>query len=101
MPETPPVRTYTNPVWDDDFPDPTLIRAADGYYYAYGTQTKRQGRIINLQVARSPDLVTWELLGEGMPDKPRWAAHTQKFWAPHVSEHAGRYYLYYSALPDT
>jgi arabinan endo-1,5-alpha-L-arabinosidase len=101
MTQAPPTATYTNPVWNDDFPDPTIIRAADGYYYAYGTQTKRAGRIINLQVLRSADLVAWEYLGEGMPQKPAWAAHTQKFWAPHVSEHAGVYYLYYSALPDT
>ena len=92
--------TYTNPIWDDDFPDPTIIRAADGWYYAYGTQTKRHGRIINLQVARSRDLVQWEFLGEGLPVKPTWADTTQKFWAPHVSEHDGRFYLYFSAKPN-
>ena len=27
--------TYTNPVFDQDFPDPTVLRASDGYYYAY------------------------------------------------------------------
>ena len=62
---------YTNPVIDDNFPDPTIIRAADGWYYAYGTQTKRAGVIINLQVARSADLVSWEYLGEGLPAKAR------------------------------
>ncbi|SNR85849.1 glycoside hydrolase family 43 protein [Hymenobacter mucosus] len=93
--------TYQNPIWDFDFPDPTIIRAADGYYYAYGTQTKRPGNlIINLQVARSLDLVRWEYVGEGLPQKPLWAHTTQKFWAPHVSEHNGLYYLYYSAKPD-
>ena len=91
---------YTNPVIDDNFPDPTILRAADGWYYAYGTQTKRAGRIINLQVARSRNLVDWEYLGEGLPAKPAWATATQKIWAPHVSEHGGRYYLYYSARAD-
>jgi arabinan endo-1,5-alpha-L-arabinosidase len=100
MPTAEPA-TYTNPVWNDDFPDPTIIRTADGWYYAYGTQTKRAGQILNLQVARSRDLVNWEFLGEGMPGKPRWAAATQKFWAPHVSAHDGQYLLYYSALPDS
>lgn len=96
-----PAATYRNPIWDFDFPDPTIIRATDGYYYAYGTQTKRPGNlIINLQVARSQDLVHWEYLGEGLPQKPIWASTTQKFWAPHVSEHNGLYYLYYSAKPD-
>ncbi|TGE20532.1 glycoside hydrolase [Hymenobacter aquaticus] len=92
--------TYQNPILDQDFPDPTIIRAADGWYYAYGTQTRYQGRIVNLQVARSADLVHWEPLPDALPHKPRWAQRTQKLWAPHVSEHAGRYYLYYSALPD-
>ena len=91
---------YTNPVLDDNFPDPTIIRAADGWYYAYATQTKRAGVIVNLQVARSPDLIAWEYLGDALPEKPRWAAASQKIWAPHVSEHGGRYYLYYSARPD-
>ena len=91
---------YTNPVIDENFPDPTLLRAADGWYYAYATQTKRAGAVINLQVARSQDLVRWEHLGEGLPAKPAWAATSQKIWAPHVSEHGGRYFLYYSARPD-
>ena len=91
---------FTNPVFDDNFPDPTIIRAADDWYYAYGTQTKRAGFIINLQVARSRDLVAWEYLGDGLPKKPEWAQLSQKIWAPHVSEHDGRYYLYYSARPD-
>ena len=91
---------YTNPVIDDNFPDPTIIRAADGCYYAYGTQTKRAGTIINLQVARSRDLINWDYLGEALPQKPGWAAVSQKIWAPHVSEHAGRYFLYYSTRPD-
>lgn len=92
--------TYQNPVLDHDFPDPAIIRAADGWYYAYGTQTRRAGRIINLQVARSRNLARWEWLGEGLPVKPRWADATQRFWAPHVSEANGIYYLYYSAQPN-
>jgi arabinan endo-1,5-alpha-L-arabinosidase len=56
---------------------------------------------VNVQVARSRDLVRWDRLGDALPAKPRWASRTQDFWAPHVSEHGGRYYLYYSAKPDT
>ena len=32
---------YANPILDADFPDPAVILAADGYYYAYATQTLR------------------------------------------------------------
>ena len=92
--------TYSNPVLDVDFPDPTVIRAGDGMYYAYGTQGERDGATLNIQVARSGDLVRWERIGDALPNKPRWASRTQDFWAPHVSEHGGTYYLYFSAKPD-
>ncbi|MGI4883508.1 MAG: glycoside hydrolase family 43 protein [Janthinobacterium lividum] len=92
--------TYTNPVWDADFPDPTVIRARDGYYYAYGTQGSPTGQPLNLQVARSADLVHWTHLGDALPTKPAWAHTTYSFWAPHVSEVGGTYYLYFSAKPD-
>jgi arabinan endo-1,5-alpha-L-arabinosidase len=92
--------TFANPVIDSDFPDPAILRAKDGYYYVYATQAERDGKMVNLQVARSRDLARWELLGDALPVKPGWAAKTQDFWAPHVAEHDGRYFLYYSAKPD-
>ena len=92
--------TYTNPVLDEDFPDPAVLRAADGFYYVYATQSQHEGRMLNIQVARSRDLVAWERLGDALPVKPAWASHTQDFWAPHVAAHDGRYFLYYSAKPD-
>ncbi len=92
--------TYANPVLDIDFPDPTVTRAADGSYYAYATQGQRKGKSINIQVARSPDLVRWQYLGDALPAKPGWASQTQDFWAPHMLAEGGRYFLYYSAKPD-
>jgi arabinan endo-1,5-alpha-L-arabinosidase len=92
--------TYENPVLDSDFPDPAVLRAADGFYYVYGTQSEYDGRMLNIQIARSRDLVRWERLGDALPVKPSWASRTQDFWAPHVVEHGGRFYLYYSAKPD-
>jgi arabinan endo-1,5-alpha-L-arabinosidase len=91
---------YINPVLDEDFPDPAVIRAPDGYYYAYGTQTLRNGRWINIQVARSRDLVHWEHLGDALPQKPEWARTTQDFWAPSVIHDGSTYFMYYSATPD-
>lgn len=95
-----PPATFANPVLDSDFPDPTVIRANDGFYYAYATQTERDGRMINVQVARSPDLVRWQHLGDALPAKPAWAAQTQDFWAPHVLADGSRYIMHYSAKPD-
>ncbi len=92
--------TYANPVLDADFPDPTVIRASDGFYYAYATQTERDGKRINMQAARSRDLVRWEYMGEVLPTKPAWASQTWEFFAPHVLADGQRYILYYSAKPD-
>ena len=92
---------YANPVIDRDFPDPAVMQAADGTWYAYATQSGAEGGgDVNLQVARSSDLVHWDLLGEALPGKPAWASSTQDFWAPHVIERDGRFVMYYSAAPD-
>lgn len=92
---------FANPVLNTDFPDPALIQAPDGYYYAYATQTERDGKMLNIQVARSSNLSQWEHLGDALPAKPGWAAKTQDFWAPHVVRDGNRYIMYYSAKPDT
>jgi arabinan endo-1,5-alpha-L-arabinosidase len=92
--------TYVNPVLDADFPDPAVILAPDGHYYAYATQTLRDGAWINIQAARSPDLVHWQHLGDVLPEKPSWARHTQDFWAPYVLYDGERYLMYYSATHD-
>ena len=94
------VGTYVNPILDADFPDPAVILAPDGYYYAYATQTLRDGHWVNIQVARSADLVHWQNLGDALPDKPGWARETQDFWAPFVVRDGDRYLMYYSATPD-
>jgi arabinan endo-1,5-alpha-L-arabinosidase len=95
-----PAGTYVNPVLDEDFPDPALILAPDGFYYAYATQSLRADGWINIQVARSPDLVHWEHIGDALPDKPAWARTTQDFWAPSVIFDGTTYVMYYSATPD-
>lgn len=90
------VKNYKNPVVDFNFPDPTVIQAADGNYYAYATNTERNGEVINIQVIKSKDLVTWEELGDALPEHPSWAS--SDFWAPHViyNKKNTKYYLYYS-----
>jgi arabinan endo-1,5-alpha-L-arabinosidase len=94
--------SYLNPVLGRDFPDPAVLKAADGWFYVYGTQSESGDRMLNIQVARSSDLVHWEHLGDALPEKPRWAANKQVFWAPHVVHDPalGRYVMYYSAEPD-
>ena len=92
--------TYTNPVIRWDFADPTVLKAADGWYYAYSTENLTTERLAYIQAARSRDLVNWELLPDAMPEKPEWASTTRDFWAPGVIEADGRYYMYFSGIHD-
>ena len=93
-------RTYTNPVFDHDFPDPTVVRASDGWLYAYATQGPVEGRVQNIQLARSRDLTTWERMPDALPTKPTWASQTQLFWAPDVHQRGRKFFMYYSAGLD-
>jgi arabinan endo-1,5-alpha-L-arabinosidase len=97
-----PAPGYTNPVLDRDFPDPAVLRAPDGRFYAYATQSGAAGAMRNIQAARSDDLVHWQTLGDALPVKPAWAAGKQQFWAPHVLHDAAlkKYFMYYAAEPD-
>src|SRR5947209_7898963 len=80
-----PAPRYQNPVFDHDFPDPAVIRARDGFYYAYATQSAgADGKLRNIAAARSRDLVHWTELADALPVKPSWASKTQDFWAPDV-----------------
>jgi arabinan endo-1,5-alpha-L-arabinosidase len=95
-------RTYLNPVLDRDFPDPAVLKAPDGWFYAYATQRISGGEPLNIQAARSRDLVQWDPLGDALPVKAGWAATKQHYWAPHVIYDGAqqRYFMYYSAEPD-
>jgi arabinan endo-1,5-alpha-L-arabinosidase len=91
---------YTNPVIRWDFADPSVLKANDGWYYAYSTENLTIERLAYIQAARSRDLVNWELLPDAMPEKPEWASTTRDFWTPGVIEADGRYYMYFSGIHD-
>ncbi|MDT5271211.1 MAG: arabinan endo,5-alpha-L-arabinosidase [Acidobacteriota bacterium] len=96
----PHAATYINPVFDEDFPDPTVIDAGGGWFYAYATQTDIGGRVLNFQSARSRDLIHWERVGDALPVKPVWASQTQLFWAPDVHRRGQTFFMYFSAGLD-
>ena len=52
-------QVVTNPVLDANFPDPAVIKAPDGYYYAYATQSEVDSKMQNIQIARSRDMQQW------------------------------------------
>jgi len=87
-------RTYTNPVYAHQFPDPFVLRH-QGRYYAFGTTGKDRaadGRIFTLLT--SDNLVDWKNDG-GALTAPE-GAEGADFWAPEVVYHQGTFYLYYS-----
>ncbi len=81
---------YLNPVDDRPFADPFVLKYC-GEYWAYCTGAWRDGRWFG--VLRSRDLARWEEVGGAMEPLPgAWPC----LWAPEVSLHGGRFYLYYS-----
>lgn len=95
-PQAPPTidgPSYSNPVYERDFPDPHVI-AVDGTYYAYSTNVGTQ----NVPVISSVDLVAWERLGDAMPALPLWASPSfGNTWAPGVIQIEETFVLYFVA----
>jgi arabinan endo-1,5-alpha-L-arabinosidase len=96
---------YRNPLAGDFgpfFPDPTIIRGRDGYWYAYataGTPPQDLARRHNLPIIRSKNLTDWEYRGDVFgADYPAWLDSRQPIWAPEVHYFGGRYVLYYTAV---
>jgi len=85
----------TNPVLNENFPDPTIIRIGNKYF-AYATNGSINGKSYNIPIASSTDLQNWTIVGDALPEKPVWA--TKDFWAPHVlfDKKLNKYVLFYS-----
>jgi GH43 family beta-xylosidase len=82
--------TYTNPVYDQYFADPFVLRH-EGMYYAFGTGPASP-KGYRFPVLQSADLVNWESKGWALvPDTG------DDFWAPEVAYNDGVFYMYYSA----
>ncbi|MBV1856028.1 family 43 glycosylhydrolase [Catellatospora tritici] len=98
--------TYTNPVSAgvvDSLPDPAMIRAKDGTWYAYGTTNPVRllaGDSVEhiLPVLTSPDMVTWTYAGDvfSFAGRPSWWPSGTRPWAPDIRYVDGNYHLTYS-----
>ncbi len=84
------------PVFQTDFPDPFILRAGNEFF-AYATNN-----VANVQMARSTNLVDWELIRDGdrrhdaMPVLPPWAREGFT-WAPEVIRTDAGYVLHFTA----
>ena len=83
---------YRNPVINYSLPDPTVIKANDGYFYLYATEDIR-----NTPIHRSRNLVDWEEIGTAFTNETRPTFEPKGgLWAPDINYIGGRYVLYYS-----
>ena len=84
--------TYTNPVINRSAPDPTIIRACDGTYWLYSTESIR-----NVPVYKSDNLVEWTFVGTAFNDMTRPQMVPEgRIWAPDIQKIGEKYVLYYS-----
>jgi len=87
------------PVFSRNFPDPFILPNGNEFF-AYATNP--EGARVNVQMARSTNLVDWEFVQNGaalhdpMPDLPPWAKEGWT-WAPEVIRHNGRFIMYFTA----
>lgn len=78
-----------------------MILKAGNIYFAYATGPQGGERDANILVRSSKDLKTWSEISEALPEKPKWAIRTSKFWAPHVVKRNNKFIMFYSAEPDS
>jgi hypothetical protein len=84
-------QTYRNPMsgaFADTFADPAVVRAKDGWWYAYGTSdplTEGEVTANRVPIARSVDLVDWDYVGDAFTDAtlPSWAEPAGDLGAGH------------------
>lgn len=85
-------KMYINPVVAKNLPDPTVIRAKDGYFYLYATEGKQHNPIY-----KSKNLIDWTFAGSAFTKetKPNFEPKGG-VWAPDVNYVDGKYVMYYS-----
>lgn len=84
-------RNYSNPVIGLSLPDPSIIKADDGYFYLYATED-----IAYTPIFQSKNLVDWKQIGAAFNEKtrPSWEPKGG-VWAPDINYIDGKYVLYY------
>lgn len=83
---------YSNPSIRQSFPDPSVIKARDGFFYAYATEDVR-----NIPIFQSANLVNWTQVGTAFTgsSRPTFLSNGS-LWAPDVQYVKGKYVMYYS-----
>lgn len=81
--------------------DPTVVRARDGRWLMFSTDTAVAGAPgVGAQVRQSDDLVTWMWFGhalDGVPEEAARLTGAPGIWAPEVVQREDEFRMYYSA----
>ena len=87
------VLKYNNPVISNNTADPSVIRADNGIFYLYSTESTV---FPNVPIYKSIDLVNWYFVGTAFTDETRPVSFDGSIWAPDINYIDGKYVLYYS-----
>lgn len=79
---------YLNPILAGDHPDPSVLKDGRDYYMVHSSFDSTPG----LLIWHSRDLVNWRPVG------PALTRNVGTVWAPDLTKHGGRYYIYFPAL---
>jgi xylan 1,4-beta-xylosidase len=90
--------TYSNPLFNEEFEDPDIIRVGGDYYLAGTTMHMMPG----VQIMHSKDLVNWKLVGYAIDKLDLGAAYRLEggniygrgIWAPCIRYHNGTFYIF-------
>ena len=88
---------YRNPVYEPILADPTVIRADDGWFYAYGTSDDwgDGNGTHQVPIVRSKNLMKWDFVNDALITRPIWK-DKGGIWAPDIAQVNGKYHLYYA-----
>lgn len=87
------LKKFNNPVLEEDSPDPSIIRAKNGLFYLFATES---GRHPNIPIFKSKDLVNWFYVTSAFSNETRPSSFSGNLWAPDINFIDGKYVLYYS-----
>ncbi len=79
--------TFLNPIMAGDHPDPSVLKDGDDYYMTFSSFEAYPA----LTIWHSKDLVNWEPIGAALQQ------YVGSIWAPELTKHNGRFYLYIPA----
>lgn len=80
-------KTYQNPIFGGDYPDPSLLRDGKDYYVVHSSFDYYPG----LTIWHSEDLINWE------PVTSALQKYVGDVWAPDLVKYNDRYYIYFPA----